>query len=511
VLAMVVCIFYSTLGRKVFMSLIQISHLTFSYDGSYDTVFHDVSFQIDSKWKLGLIGRNGRGKTTLLRLLHGDLPARGSIHASVDFQYFPFPVAHPEHTVQDVLMQICPTAQQWEFDREFNWLNMSPTVMEQPFCTLSNGEQTRALLCALFLRDNAFLLIDEPTNHLDMEARRAVSHYLQHKEGFILVSHDRAFLDDCIDHVLAINRADIEVQRGNFSSWQQNRERQDHYELSQNQRLQQQIEHLQQAADQTRQWSDRVEKSKKSAGDSGYVGHKSAKLMKRAKSAQKQQERAITQRQALLHNLEQTEPLQIHPLTYRTDPLLFLQDVSIQYGQREILRDLSFSIRRGDRIALCGSNGCGKSSILNLILGQNISHCGTVIKARDLIISHCPQDTSFLAGDLHQYARAQGIDESLLKTILRKLDFSREQLDKDMRDFSAGQRKKVVLAASLCTKAHLYIWDEPLNYIDVLSRIQIEELLVHSAPTMLFVEHDRAFVEAVCTQRILLSEERPTS
>ena len=104
-----------------------------------------------------------------------------------------------------------------------------------------------------------------------------------------------------------------------------------------------------------------------------------------------------------------------------------------------------------------------------------------------LIISHVPQGASFLAGDLSEYAREQQIDESLFKAILRKLDFSRTQFEKDMGDYSAGQKKKVLIAAGLCKQAHVYIWDEPLNYIDVLSRIQIEELIKTYRPTMLFV------------------------
>ena len=115
-----------------------------------------------------------------------------------------------------------------------------------------------------------------------------------------------------------------------------------------------------------------------------------------------------------------------------------------------------------------------------------------------------PQDTSFLRGDLKGFARERDIDESLFKAILRKLDFSRVQFEKDMADFSAGQKKKVLIAASLCEKAHLHVWDEPMNYIDVYSRMQIEELILRSAPTLLFVEHDRAFCGKVATATVEL-------
>ena len=115
-----------------------------------------------------------------------------------------------------------------------------------------------------------------------------------------------------------------------------------------------------------------------------------------------------------------------------------------------------------------------------------------------------PQDTAFLRGDLKEFGRACGVQECVFLALLRKLDFSRTQFEKDMVSFSAGQKKKVLLAASLCTPAHLYIWDEPLNYVDILSRIQIEELIAAHRPTMLFVEHDAAFAEAAATKKVTL-------
>ena len=155
-------------------------------------------------------------------------------------------------------------------------------------------------------------------------------------------------------------------------------------------------------------------------------------------------------------------------------------------------------------MALCGPNGCGKSSILKLLCGQDIPCTGTLETARGLTVSYVPQDAAGLRGGLRDYAAGYGIDESLFMTILRKLGFARVQFEKDMGDYSAGQKKKVLLARSLCQSAHLYVWDEPLNYIDVLSRIQLEELLTAFRPTLLFVEHDRVFCEKVATKTVAL-------
>ena len=166
--------------------------------------------------------------------------------------------------------------------------------------------------------------------------------------------------------------------------------------------------------------------------------------------------------------------------------------------------NLTFAIKQGDRAAVCGKNGSGKSSLLERVLGNDISYSGSFHVGSNLIISYVPQDASFLRGKLVDFAKIYGLDESLFKTVLRKLDFAREQFEKDMADFSDGQKKKTLIAKSLCEKAHLYVWDEPLNFIDVFSRMQIEELLLRFVPTILFVEHDAVFCESVSTKKILL-------
>ncbi|WP_312561926.1 Lsa family ABC-F type ribosomal protection protein [Anaerospora sp.] len=492
------------------MSLINVTNLTFGYDGSYDNIFENVSFQIDTDWKLGFTGRNGRGKTTFLNLLLGKYEYRGTIAAKTNFEYFPFAVTGPVNHTIDVIESIYPDYELWQVMRELSLLQVDEDVLYRPFATLSNGEQTKVLLAALFLKENSFLLIDEPTNHLDMEARKVVSDYLKSKRGFILVSHDRAFLDNCIDHVLSINKTNIEIQKGTFSSWWANKQMQDHFELAENEKLHKDIARLQAAAKRTSAWSEQVEKTKFGTRDSGlrpdrgYIGHKAAKMMQRSKSIETRQQTAIEEKSKLLKNIESADKLKIVQTDFYTDRLVELQQVAIFYGEKQACKDVSFTIEQGDRVALYGKNGSGKSSLLKLLTGEALSYTGTLKKASQLAISYVPQNTAHLKGNLSDYAREHGIDESIFKANLRKLDFSRLQFEKDMADFSAGQKKKVLIARSLCERAHLHVWDEPLNYIDVISRMQIEELLLEYGPTILFVEHDSEFCDNIATQIIEL-------
>lgn len=492
------------------MSIINVANLTFAYDGSYDNIFENVSFQIDTDWKLGFTGRNGRGKTTFLHLLLGKYEYSGKISAPVHFEYFPFPVADKENNTIDVIGDIYPDYVHWELVRELSLLKVSEDALYRPFGSLSNGEQTKVLLAALFLKENSFLLIDEPTNHLDMQARKLVSSYLNAKNGYILVSHDRAFLDNCVDHILSINKTGIDIQKGNFSDWWENKQRQDHFELAENEKLKRDIKHLAEAAKRTGDWSHEVEKTKNGSRngglkpDKGYVGHKAAKMMKRSKSMEQRQQSAIEEKSRLLKNLEASESLKIAQLAYHKNQLAELAGVSVYYGEKEVCTNVTFTIEQGERISLSGRNGSGKSSILKLICGEDIHYKGAFHKGSQLKISYVSQDTSHLKGSLTDYARDHGIDESLFKAILRKLDFSRVQFEKDMASYSGGQKKKVLIAKSLCEKVHLHIWDEPLNFIDVISRMQIEELLLEYAPTILFVEHDSEFCRNIATKTVKL-------
>ena len=495
------------------MSLIQVSNLTFAYDGSYENIFENVSFQIDTNWRLGFTGRNGRGKTTFLNLLLGRYAYQGRISASVRFSYFPYPVSDGRDLAIDAVEAMNPDYEYWRVQREMDKLQLDDEVLYRPYGTLSNGEQTKLQLAVLFSGENHFLLIDEPTNHLDIRGRELVSRYLNSKKGFILVSHDRAFLDGCVDHILSINKSDIQVCKGDFSTWMANKQRQDDFERAENEKLKKEISRLEETAREKARWADSAERQKfgvnplkvdKPKNYRPYQGAKAAKAMARAKAIQQRQDAAIEEKSGLLKNIERSDTLKIFQTPFHAKQLAELKDVSVAYGPEPVCKHISFSIRQGDRIALQGANGSGKSSILKLICGQEIPYTGEFRRGNGLKISYVSQDTDHLRGSLSDFARDSGIDESLFLAMLAKLDVPKAQMEKDMSSLSAGQKKKVLLAKSICEPAHLHIWDEPMNYIDVISRMQIEELLLRFRPTIVFVEHDKAFCENVATSIVAL-------
>lgn len=492
------------------MSLINVSNLSFGYDGN---IFEDVSFHIDTDWKLGLIGRNGKGKTTFLKLLLGKYTYKGSISKNVEFDYFPFEIKNKERLAIEIVNEIAPQVEDWEIMKELNLLNTDTEILYRNFNILSGGEQVKILLISLFLKGNNFLLIDEPTNHLDSETRDSLVEYLNRKKGFILVSHDRNFLDKVVDHIISINNTNIDIQKGNYSSWQENKERQDNFELMQNERLTKDIKHLEAAAKNTANWSDKVEKSKFNTNNSGsdidrgYVGHKSAKMMKRSKVLEQRIEKSIEQKSSLLNNMDRSDSLKIVPLQNNRNPVMIANQLQIKYQDKAIFLPQTFEINQGDRIAITGKNGAGKSSILKLILGEEMAYSGTFKMINDLKISYVSQSTESLKGNLKQYAQENEVEESIFKAMLSKMGFSNSDFDTKLEEMSEGQKKKVLIAKSISEQANIYIWDEPLNYIDILTREQIEEAILKYAPTMIFVEHDEFFVKKVATQIIDLKKE----
>lgn len=199
--------------------------------------------------------------------------------------------------------------------------------------------------------------------------------------------------------------------------------------------------------------------------------------------------------------------------------LVTVQDVMFEFGGAQasarngadgaqeghaLLSGISFDVDAGDRIAVAGPNGSGKTTLLRLVMGEEQPTGGEIRRYGGLVVSAVRQDTGLLHGDLRVLAKDEGVDESLFLAILRKLDFERDAFLRPVETYSAGQKKKVCLAASLSKPAHLFVWDEPLNYVDVISREQLEAAVLEYAPTMLFVEHDRVFTERVATKTVLI-------
>ena len=505
------------------MSQISVTNLTYCYEGSFDNIFENVSFTLDTDWKLGFIGRNGKGKTTFLDILMGKYLYSGSITTSSRFDYFPYEITPDrlERCAAEFMEELKAGCEEWKVIRELEKLGTDAELLFRPFGTLSHGERTKVLLAILFSEESDFLLIDEPTNHLDQKAREVVKQYLSGKKGFILVSHDRDILDACVDHVLVLNRKTIEVQNGHFSSWWENKNRADNFAKAENEKHIREIGTLKKAADRSRRWAEKSENTKigfdpqkehdRNIATRAYIGSKTKKMQSRVKQYERRIENEIQEKEGLLQDIENPTELKLNPMQYHKEILVACKDLSVAYssGKENVLSRFSFDIKQGERIFLHGENGCGKSTLIKTILAQSgrkeegiIITGGEIRSGAGIIISYIDQDTGSICGTIDDFCRNRNLEKSLFLSLLRQLDLERVQFTKRLEDFSEGQKKKVLIASSLMIPAHLYIWDEPLNYIDVFSRMQIENLIMKYQPTMLLVDHDIRFQEKIATRVI---------
>lgn len=487
------------------MSYIAIHHLSFAYEDSDQMIFEDLNLDLDGRGRYGLIGRNGKGKSTLLKLIAGFLPT-SAIRTDLKPRYFPDQVKDPSLETIDVLRTLYPFSEDYEFMIEADLLELNMERLYVPFALLSSGEKMKALLAGAFSHNHDFLLIDEPTNHLDAHGRDVLGHYLQKKTGFMLVSHDRHLLDLSVDHIIALNKESITLTKGNYATYEEQKQRQDCFEQTQQEKLKKEIKHLKEASEKTRQWSNAVEKSKngtRNSGlrvDRGFVGHKSAKMMQKAKNAQMRMDRKVKEKSSLLKDVESLESLKLTPLDFGSRPLIEAHHLSLGY-EHLVVEDLNFAIQAHDRCVILGGNGSGKSTLIKAIMGEKVNQEGLLKVASGLKIAYVPQEEN-LSGLLKDYPKVHQLNASLFFAILSKMGFARMAFEKDCTSLSEGMKKKVLLAHALSESAHLYIFDEPLNYIDLQTRLQIEELILKEQPTMLFVEHDAAFVSHVATKII---------
>lgn len=497
------------------MGTIQISNLSFKYDQMTDWLFDSVNLSIDASWKLGLIGRNGRGKSSLMHLLMGELSYSGSIVSDLSFAYYPQPVSDDSLSASDVAREVAGLESYdiWRIETEMEKLQVSSEILQRSFATLSPGERTKVLLAALFVDDGRFQLIDEPTNHLDIEGREVVANYLRSKRGFIVISHDRNFLNQVIDHVISINRNDIDVYQGDFDTWEHEKSVEDQRELREKTQLKKDINKLKTSAAKKENWAQQTEKSKQknikmdqhTNLDKGFLGHKSAKMMKKATIIQKRADEAIEKKQGLLKNIEITAPISLNYEEIKHyDRVIYANDFQMFNSTIETPK-VSFTVKTGQVMALLGKNGIGKSTIFKRIMNmeQPFQQKGEIQVKKSINISYLPQETQ-IRGTIVQVAEKEQYDVERIFSNLRKLGFERNLFNDPIESMSQGQKRKVALAISLSQPANLYLWDEPFNYLDVITRDQIVSAIKKQHPTMLIIDHDLGLIEEIADEKVVL-------
>ena len=430
------------------MENLTIRNLSFAYPGQAP-LFDHCNLDLDGDWKLGLLGRNGRGKTTLMKILRNLVNYQGSIITNLKPQYFPLAIKKPASLAGDAVIEAVPNSflEPWQLERELNLMATNPEILWQPYSTLSGGERTKLQLAALFASDYDYLLLDEPTNHLDQVGRKQVANYLRQKNtGFIITSHDREFLDQIIDHTLVIERSQLVLERGNYSTYFKQKKRRDQEAITTNQQLRADIKKLKRSQQQRQQWANRAEGEKKnnSHADKGFLGAKAAKMMKKSVTINNRIEQAINDKQGLLNNIDSTTPLSLNLQRDHHQTLLAVKNVTLSFSNHQLFAPLNFTVKQNEQVALSGRNGTGKSSLIQAICHQfpgNIN--GTIELASNITVSTVRQDYSDNSGSLTEFAKANQLELEIFLNILRKLGVPRSILHNRIETMSMGQQKRL--------------------------------------------------------------------
>ena len=494
-----------------------------------NNILDGLTFEVNTGERVGILGRNGCGKTTLFRILTGQLhPDEGTVSIYKGKRLgliSQIPVYPPDWTTEDVLKDAHKRLYQMqdrmnqlaeemahddspqilsEYDRlsaDFerlggydmerernrvaNGLEIPPAMRQQPFDSLSGGEKTRVNLARLILEDTDILLLDEPTNHLDLNATEWLEDYLLKFPGTVLaISHDRYFLDRVTQRSIEIHEGKAEFYNGHYSFYVVERQRRFDEQLKKYEKDQAKLEQLTKAAAQMHLWA--------------FMGND--KLHKRAFSMEKRMEK-----------LQQTErPKSDRKLTVKfqeseffADEVLIADNVSKSFGDRQLFHDLHLEVAAGERIGLIGDNGTGKSTFLKLIMNEEEPDTGWIRKGPAVRVAYLPQIVTFPVLDRSIY------DTMLYETKctpqsardrLAAFGFMGEDVFKPVGTLSGGERSRLKLCMLMGEQINLLILDEPTNHLDIASREWMEDALMDYSEALLFVSHDRYFIEKFATR-----------
>lgn len=492
-------------------------------------ILNGLSFEINCGERVGILGKNGAGKTTLFRIITGEVrPDEGRVVIPSDRRMgliSQIPVYPEGYKVENVLKsaherifeleakmnelasrmtnetsdailreydkaaadyeRLGGYSADSERNRVANGLEISETMRKQLFSELSGGEKTRVNLARLILEDTDILLLDEPTNHLDLKATEWLEEYLLKFRGTVLaISHDRFFLDRVVTRTVEILGGKAEFYSGNYSFYVDEKQRRYEEQLKKYEKEQAKIAQLQEAADKLHLWA--------------FMGND--KLHKRAFSMEKRMEKL---RQTDRPKLDRAMKIKFAEREFSGDEVLVIDGVSKSFGKRTLFSNLELIIEGCERIALIGDNGTGKSTLIKLIIGEDVPDSGMLRRGPSVKTAYLPQIIKFDFPNrslLDTMLYSEKCTPQGARDRLASFRFSGEDVYKPVSALSGGEQSRLRLCMLMRGEVNFLILDEPTNHLDIQSREWIEEAVDDYNEALLFVSHDRYFIERFATR-----------
>ncbi len=502
------------------------------------TILDQVSFHIEEREKTALIGCNGAGKTTLLRIIrrelepdsgqvvmakgtslgylaqHQDMHSSRTIYQEVlkEKQYLldmeekmrQTELAMKqadEETLEKLMNTYASLTQQFELNNGYacqsevtgvlKGLGFAEDDFHKSITTLSGGQKTRVSLACLLLNKPDILLLDEPTNHLDMDAIVWLETYLSNYPGAVLiVSHDRYFLDKVVTRVVELEQGKSMTFTGNYSSFSQKKAqvREAQYKAWQNQ--QQEIQHQEEVIAKLKSFNRE-------------------KSIRRAESREKQLDKMVLLEKPVMET--DAVHIRLTPRITSGNDVLLVQELAKSFDGKALFTDLSFEIKRGERVALIGNNGTGKTTILKLINGLLTPDQGSCSLGTQVQIGYYDQEHHVLHMEKTIFEELSDAYPTLTNTEIRNVLaaflFTGDDVFQSISSLSGGERGRVSLAKLMLSEANFLILDEPTNHLDIISREILEDALNNYTGTLLYVSHDRYFINRTATRILDLTNQ----
>ena len=536
------------------MFTIKLNKISYRYENNVEDTINDISFDICNTDKIALIGPNGKGKTTILKILNGELL---NYSGSISFPKNKLNIAFlhqqeensaclvSEYLQNPKLVQLSRKMIEIEqlFDHSYsesllteygnlheeylsldayNYVNKCLRMLDQysfshddfnrPLHSLSGGEKTRLQLVRVLLEEPDFLIMDEPSNHLDYVMLENLENYLKNLTiPLVFVSHDRTFIDNVANKVIVLERSSCTVLKTNFSEYKKLQEEKHNLDLEKYNERQEKIKQLQNAASARRKWASSFQKETGNEGRSykfEMITNPAKQMMRQAKSIENR-----------IKVLEKTDPIskpwmeEKRNISFNTDTrvsqtVLTLKDICLAYEQKNVLLNFNLLVEKADRIHLKGKNGSGKTSLMKIIYKSLLPDSGTVLYGTNLKIAYFDQELNNLKNDLSiiEFLSAFNEDLTYLRTVMGCLKIEKENIYKKIAVLSYGEKVKVSLCSLLISTNNLLLLDEPTNHLDIDSRIALEEALSDYQGTIIFVSHDRTFINKLATYEICLDK-----
>ncbi|MDR6880340.1 ribosomal protection-like ABC-F family protein [Bacillus sp. 3255] len=525
-------------------------------------LFEDVGFEVSAGERITIYGRNGVGKTTLLRVLAGKLePEKGNVERRLPLEQWGrmgqlseedeekitlvyVEEGSPEHSaakrrlkeletcMQDVsaaemedvfaayeeaaerYMQLDGYRWEVQVERKLLELGLGRELWEQPLGQLSGGQKTRTQLARLMVLEPQLLLLDEPTNHLDAASLEWLEAWLRAYPGTVVfVSHDRHFMDRVATSLVELTSTGSRKFRGGYTDYTRQKELELRTQEQLYRKQQRMCEQLEESIRTYRQWFHKGEKSASKAEvpiQRVYFQARAGTHVSRMNAKMKELERLEADRVEKPREAAQLK-VKLGASEFAAHSLVRLERVAFGYGDRELFAELNLSVDRGDRLAVLGPNGTGKTTLLKLLVGELQPAAGQVRQHPQASIGYFSQELEHLDDGvtlLDSMLALPGMTQTEARTILGCFLFSGEEVRKRIGDLSMGERCRLAFLKLLFSGANLLVLDEPTNYLDIDSRERIEQALLNYSGAMVIVSHDRYFIRKVAAKLLWLSAER---